>query len=804
MSLKRKSLGLLLTFVLALFNLSNGAAMASSSFTVFSAYPILGQSTGSNLYDGSSISTDKSVIKLVMTNFVDPQSVNSSNITLKDQNTGVTTGLSSRVETSSVITTFPQLVPGDQYTLTAANLKSTSGDAMDTSYSVTLNAIIPKPFGFQPGANGYFSAGAVHTLWISPYNGLMSFGNNDLGQLGDNTTITRAVPVPVQGMEYGINNVSAGGTHSLALMEDQTVKAWGGNQKGQLGIGSYTNSLVPVTVPGLTGIVSVSAGYDYSLALKNDGTVWFFGNNQFGNTSSLGLNVPTKVQGLSGIIAISAGGTHALALSYDGRVFAWGGGSRGELGNGSNTDSLIPVEVSQLSHVTAIAAGLSHNLALTADQSIYAWGDDSAGQLGDGKTTGYSKVPIKVQGVPGPFKIVAGYSSSFAIGTGNATYGWGNNYFDLINTSSASLIETPTLMGIKAISLSVGLNHAVSDGFYNENSSSDWSWGFNLYGQTGTGLTEHISEPSRVYESTDPAFFRLYGNDRTATAVSISQEGWSYGSKTVVLARDDDFPDALAGTPLAYGVDAPILLTNSQQLSSETSDEISRLDPQTIIILGLQGAVSSDIETGLKAKYNVVRLGGQDRYETAAAIAHYMKIQNLIKSNRVVVAYGGNFPDALAISSLAAHEQTPILLTPTDSLPSSTTQEIQEINPTQSIVVGGVGVVSKTVENALPNPTRYAGSDRYATAIAITKGMGADAGLVYLATGNNFPDALAASVLAAQTNSPIVLVDSALGGDAATYLNSMSHGVKELYVLGGPGVVPDTILQSAYKAIMNQ
>ena len=804
MRLDRKSLAILLVFILTLFNLSNGAVTASSNFMVFSVYSMLGQSSSSNLYDESSISTDKPIVKITMTNFIDPQSVDSSNITLKDQNTGMTTGLSSSVYSTTITTTFPQLVPGDQYTLTVANLKDTSGKAMDSNYTVTLKAIIPKPFGFQSGANGYFSAGGYHTLCISPFNGLMSFGNNDLGQLGDNTTITRAVPVPVQGLNYGVNNVSAGGTHSLALMNDQTIKSWGNNQKGQLGIGSYTNSLVPVTVPGLTGIVAVSAGYDYSLALKNDGTVWFFGNNQYGNTSSSGLNVPIKVQGLSGITAISAGGTHALALRYDGQVFAWGGGSRGELGNGSNSDSLIPVEVSQLSNVTAIAAGLSHNLALTADQSIYAWGDDSFGQLGDNKTTGYSNVPIKVQGVPGPIKIVAGYYSSFAIGNGNATYGWGNNYYDLINTGSDTMITTPTLMGIKAMTLTAGLNHAVSDGFYNENSSSDWSWGFNLYGQTGTGLTEHVSDPSRVYESTDPAFYRLYGSDRTATAVSVSQVGWPYGSKTVVLARDDDFPDALAGTPLAYGVDAPILLTNSQQLSSETSDEISRLDPQTIIILGLQGAVSTNIETELKAKYNVVRLGGKDRFETSAAIAHYMKTQNLIKSNRVVLAYGENFPDALAISSLAAHEHTPILLTLTDSLPSSTTQAIQEINPTQSIVVGGFGVISKTVEDALPHPTRYAGSDRYATAIAITKGMGADAGLVYLATGNNFPDALAGSVLAAQTNSPIVMVDSTLGGDAATYLNSNSHVVKEVYVLGGPGVVPDTILQSAYKAIMNQ
>ncbi|WP_425806855.1 cell wall-binding repeat-containing protein [Desulfitobacterium sp. Sab5] len=180
-----------------------------------------------------------------------------------------------------------------------------------------------------------------------------------------------------------------------------------------------------------------------------------------------------------------------------------------------------------------------------------------------------------------------------------------------------------------------------------------------------------------------------------------------------------------------------------------------------------------------------------------------MKDHNLISGNKAVIAYGENFPDALAVSSIAAHEHIPILLTDKVVLPDSTSQELKTLGMTQTIIVGGTGAVGTTVESSLPMPTRFSGSDRYATAIAIANGMGVDPNLVYLATGNNFPDALAGSVLAARTNSPIILVDSSLSVDAGKWLWDHSRDVKEFYVLGGSGVVSDSVLQSAYRQISN-
>ena len=170
-----------------------------------------------------------------------------------------------------------------------------------------------------------------------------------------------------------------------------------------------------------------------------------------------------------------------------------------------------------------------------------------------------------------------------------------------------------------------------------------------------------------AYAATQLTPKRLAGSSRTLTAVEISKEGWPNGASAVILTRGDDFPDALSGSTLATAYNAPILLTDSKVLSSETNSEITRLNPTTVYILGGTGAVSAGIETSLKAKYNVIRLAGSSRYETAASIADYLKDSGKLTTTKAVIAYAQNFPDALAISFWAAHNGVPILLSETNS-----------------------------------------------------------------------------------------------------------------------------------------
>jgi alpha-tubulin suppressor-like RCC1 family protein len=144
----------------------------------------------------------------------------------------------------------------------------------------------------------------------------------------------------------GVKALGAGKSHSLAVLNDGTVRAWGQNGGGGLGDGTTTRRATPVPVQGLGGvgklenIVAVDGGEGHSLALAADGTVYAWGQNTQGQ---LGLGVadsrshslPEQVPGLSGITAIAAGYRYSLALKDDGTVYAWGQNSNGELGNGS-------------------------------------------------------------------------------------------------------------------------------------------------------------------------------------------------------------------------------------------------------------------------------------------------------------------------------------------------------------------------------------------------------------------------------------------------------------------------------------
>lgn len=282
---------------------------------------------------------------------------------------------------------------------------------------------------------------------------------------------------------------------------------------------------------------------------------------------------------------------------------------------------------------------------------------------------------------------------------------------------------------------------------------------------------------------------RLAGDDRNKTAIAVAQSGWPLGADTVLLVRNDDYPDALAGIPLAFKYNAPILLTDKDVLSADTAGEIKRLNPGQLIILGSTGAVSADVEQAIVDQgINVSRLGGDDRFETAAAIA-----RALGTGGRAVLANGYGFADALAISSWAANQGIPILLTGTYALPAATEQSLVELGIRETVVVGGPGVISDGLLGQLPKPTRYAGASRYETALEIVKQLQPNLNTLFLVTGETFPDALTGSVLAARTNSPLILVSRFEVADAVReFLEAEANKINSLIVLGGDGAVAES------------
>ncbi|MDH5753047.1 MAG: hypothetical protein OEZ59_11620 [Deltaproteobacteria bacterium] len=203
---------------------------------------------------------------------------------------------------------------------------------------------------------------------------------DDIGAYNDPAYACSTIPLPVADLPGFVTTVSGGWGHSLAIMDDGTVWAWGKNDYGQLGYDpdaldvhnltcQQTTAFVfpcrvrPVMVEGLSHIIAISSGWDHNLALKNDGTVWVWGRNSEGQ---LGLGAKDlvrhftveQVPGLTGVISIAAGAYHSIALKNDGTAWAWGYNGHSQLGNGNKTDSASPVQVQGLKYPVVILTGL--------------------------------------------------------------------------------------------------------------------------------------------------------------------------------------------------------------------------------------------------------------------------------------------------------------------------------------------------------------------------------------------------------------------------------------------------------------
>jgi alpha-tubulin suppressor-like RCC1 family protein len=346
---------------------------------------------------------------------------------------------------------------------------------------------------------------------------VVAWGFNEEGQLGDGTDVgpescggysCSTVPVAVSGLS-GVTAVAAGNEQRLALLSDGTVVAWGSNEAGALGNNSTTSSSVPVPVcevgwssgpcPAghyLTGVTAISAGESHSVALLSNGTVV-----SWGVTDGVELtHVPAPVNGLDGgVVAISSTtyGALNLALLSDGTVKSWGDeGHQGEGGSGMETTdgglatvcevgsmpNVYPCSAGPLKDIAAVAAGSHNGLALRSNGSVLSWGYTGYGAIGNGSFKGQydcnyynvydcSPVPVAVGGLSGVTAIAAGgYDSSLAL-LGNGTMmAWGSNEVGQLADGTTSgpekcfgygcssfPLSVPGLSGVNAISSTAAL-----------------------------------------------------------------------------------------------------------------------------------------------------------------------------------------------------------------------------------------------------------------------------------------------------------------------------------------------------------
>ena len=432
------------------------------------------------------------------------------------------------------------------------------------------------------------ASGSSFSLGLRGDGSVVAWGVNRSGELGDGSNSGRQSPVVVQraGNLTGIAAISAGGTNSMAilvvgpetnalggigvvnpavihgldpatdttgtvamsigngskfaLLADGTIRAFGVNAQGQLGIGTTIAATTPTLVKGvggvgvLTNVVAMAAGQAHTLALRADGTVVAWGNNSVGMLGNGGAGgfstVPVQVVGpggvgvLTDIVAVSAGFMHSMALKSDGTLWVWGNNAFGQLGSGlvgalQTSPVLVTVTGgSALNRIVSMAAGHTHSVALRSDGVVFAWGDDSSEQIGNGVgspevCTGAPCVsrPLAVANTTGMISISARGQHNLALRNDGSVASWGADDKGQLGDSAAlasqaSLVNVAGVGGAGLLSgvnaIEAGFNHSVALG-----NGLVFSWGDNSQAQLGDGSSINRATPVQMISNISTLFF---------------------------------------------------------------------------------------------------------------------------------------------------------------------------------------------------------------------------------------------------------------------------------------------------------
>lgn len=288
---------------------------------------------------------------------------------------------------------------------------------------------------------------------------------------------------------------------------------------------------------------------------------------------------------------------------------------------------------------------------------------------------------------------------------------------------------------------------------------------------------------------------RLAGADRYATAAAVSAARFGAGVPAAYVATGAGFADALSAGPAAGSHRGPVLLVTRDAIPDPTAEELRRLRPARIYVAGGTAAVSAVVETQLR-QYTlgpVERLSGADRYGTAARVS--ASRFSPANTRMAFIASGAGFADALA-AGWAGVDRGPVLLTTRDSLPAATQEELRRLVPPTIAVVGGPSSVSDGVMQQLRsfttgNVDRLAGPDRYGTSAAVSAVFTpAAADEILLATGRDFPDALAGGPAAGSAGLPVLLSDKACV-PTAVHREARRIAPARVVLLGGPSALDD-------------
>jgi alpha-tubulin suppressor-like RCC1 family protein len=455
--------------------------------------------------------------------------------------------------------------------------------------------------GLQSGVTA-LAAGSRHTCAVRAGE-VWCWGNNYFGQLGDGTKEDRSQPVQVAGLPAGVTGLAGLGDSTCAITGDGGVLCWGFNSYGELGDGSHSSSLQPVPVTGLSsGVVALAGGGYFVCALTDQGQVTCWGandNGQLGDGTESDRAAPVMVSGLPGAVtAIATGWVHTCALTASGEVWCWGDNRSGQLGDGSFIDRFTPAHVSGLANASAIATGSAFTCA-TVGNEPYCWGENSDDQMGQDLGL-YRMLPGQVSGLDaGVQAIVSAERSNCAILVSGEAVCWGSNAFDLLGDGTDVNRATPVSMTVVsspvlALDLSSEEGCAVVQNgevrcwglgiIHGGDALTGWTvsglatpaqavtvgrafacalsqaggvqcWGYNGGGALGDGTTERRDGPVAV-TGLEGGVAALDAGANSTCAVTVNGQVWCWGSNDYGQIGDGTKEDRLIPVQVT-GLDGP-------------------------------------------------------------------------------------------------------------------------------------------------------------------------------------------------------------------------------------------------------
>lgn len=349
------------------------------------------------------------------------------------------------------------------------------------------------------------------------------------GQLGDGTAISQrtsaaAVVKPAAWNGTTVLGIAAGSYHTLAVLSNGELYAWGVNSYSQLGDGSTTKRTTPIRVTGLRGlapVAAIAAGVVHSLAALSNGTVYAWGSNHYGQVgdgttsqraTATAVVKPAAWNGLT-VTSVGAGYFHSVALMSDGAVYTWGDNQFGALGDGTQNQRTTPGPVLKPaawsgSTVVAIAVGNFHCLALLSNGALYAWGRNNYGQIGDG-TTVLQRINATAVVRPAAWTglnitaIAAGAYHSMALMSDGALYAWGYNDGGTLGDGTTTGRKTATAV-VRPPAWNDLTISAIAAGYFHSmallSNGALFAWGQNTDGQLGDGTTVQRNNATAVVQ----------------------------------------------------------------------------------------------------------------------------------------------------------------------------------------------------------------------------------------------------------------------------------------------------------------